>query len=101
MGNDGFTFAKVLLIKCLRKSAFEHKERGDIDVKNLLKTGQITRDELIAILRKVRGCHHRKFPHCSLSGVTVHLIEYNGLYVKYYFIETPSDVSAILISVHR
>ncbi|EPJ84602.1 hypothetical protein [Pseudomonas sp. CFII68] len=93
----GFKAAKSALIKALKNGDFQHEARGNITVKNLLATGQVTPQEVISIVERCNGSHHSCSEHHQVKGVDVHLIKYSGWYVKFYVIAP--DVW--FISVHQ
>lgn len=93
----GFTEAKQLLIRALSEGRFLHEGRDQIETKNLLLMGQVTTEELLAVVRRCAGQHHSRSPHHAEPSVDVHILRRDGWYVKFYFV----DPDTIFISVHR
>ncbi|MBL1140681.1 MAG: hypothetical protein HND53_01475 [Proteobacteria bacterium] len=96
----GFTDAKRQVINCLNKGQYSHEARGNIDIKNLLATGDVTPEDVATILGRSRGNEYSCSPHDYDSSVDVHIVKttHQGInwYIKWYFIEP--DV--VFISVH-
>ena len=94
---DGFKAAKQKVLKALADGTYLHETRGNIDVKNLLLTGEITPDDLATIILRCAGVHHEATPHHQVRGLYVHVLKRDGWYIKFYFV----DANTIFISVHR
>jgi hypothetical protein len=96
----GFKEIKHHIIDCLEQGNVSHEQRNNINIKNLLATGDITTKEVIDILKKSRGSEHQSSPHYYDSNINVHIIKtsYSGVkwYIKWYFIAPNS----IFISIH-
>ena len=96
----GFKEIKYEVINCLVQGNFLHEQRKNINIKNLLSTGDITIKKVIDILKNSRGTEYQSSPHHSIPSVTVHIIitSYLGVqwYIKWYVI-TPN---IFFISVH-
>ena len=94
-------------LKDIRRKAIEKMENGyiqhatgragDINVKNLLLTGEITVVRVIELLNKTKGGQYEHSLHHIIKDVEVHVFKPTGWYIKLCFIEP--DV--IFISVHR
>lgn len=103
----GFRDAKVRVIRCLLSGAYQHEQRGDIDVKNLLAIGEIGAAEVIEVLKHARGTDYSVSPHHRVRAVDVHLVKRQGWYIKWYFLTengAPAGVEddgAMFISIHR
>ena len=95
-GLTKFNAVKKAVMLALAAGAYQHEARGDIDVKNLLATGDVSATEVMALLRKSRGTEHQCSPHHFDSSITVHVIKTGGWYLKFYFIEPDTW----FISVH-
>ncbi|WP_101759910.1 hypothetical protein [Oceanicoccus sp. KOV_DT_Chl] len=97
----GFKGAKKQVLECLENGSVLHQERVDIDVKNLLAVGQVSLDEVAAIIGRSRGDSYSSSPHHQVEEVEVHIIEtwFGGeeWYIKWYFVEPNS----VFISVHH
>ncbi len=93
----GFKDARFKVINALLAGDFQHEARNDIDVKNLLATGEITPHQLAALLRHSNGAQHRCSPHHVDRSIIVHVIITKGWYVKFFFLEPDTW----FISVHR
>lgn len=97
----GFKDVKRQLVDCLKSGNIVHEQRDNIDLKNLLATGQISVDLVTDIVSQTRGNEHRKSPHHVVSTIDVHVIKTSfqgkNWYIKWYFIEPNS----VFISVHH
>lgn len=97
----GFKDIKRIAIDCLKKGAFDHEARNDINVKNLFSTGVIDTDYVISLINKTSGKEYQSSPHHQENTIDVHILcpFKDGFYwyVKFYFIEP--DI--IFISVHK
>lgn len=97
----GFKDVKRQLMDCLKSGNIVHEQRDNIDLKNLLATGQISVDLVTDIVSQTRGNEHRKSPHHIVSTIDVHVIKTSfqgkSWYIKWYFIEPNS----VFISVHH
>tara|TARA_R110002072_G_scaffold302924_1_gene489830 strand:- start:714 stop:1013 length:300 start_codon:yes stop_codon:yes gene_type:complete len=95
-----FKDIKHQVIQCLVEGDILHEARGSIDTKNLLKTGTISIEDVIAILRTSRGNEYESSPHRMDQNIDVHVIKTlykcDHWYIKWYFIEP----NAVFISVH-
>tara|TARA_Y100000768_G_C23989013_1_gene690861 strand:+ start:425 stop:715 length:291 start_codon:yes stop_codon:yes gene_type:complete len=87
------------VIKRLKDGHIQHDtdRAGDIDIKNLLLTGEVTVSDVIELINKTKGGQYESSPHHIVESVDVHIFKPNGWYVKFYFI----DPDVIFISVHR
>ncbi|MBK5915572.1 hypothetical protein [Rhodocyclus purpureus] len=92
----GFSDAKRRVLEALATGAYQHEARRDIDVKNRFQTGEITADQVAALIRKCNGNDHKMSPHHSLKSVAVHVLTKDGWYIKFYFLEPDTW----FISVH-
>ncbi|MCK9504225.1 MAG: hypothetical protein M0Q95_08580 [Porticoccaceae bacterium] len=97
----GYRDVKAQVLSCLRTGDILHESRGDIDIKNLLATGQVTLAEVVEVIGRSRGSDYRCSPHHSVDGVDVHIIQrrHEGVdwYIKWYFVEP----TTVFISVHH
>lgn len=97
----GYKDVKALVLSCLQIGDILHASRGEIDIKNLLATGQVTPDEVAEVIQRSRGGDYECSPHHSVSGVDVHIIRrsHKGVvwYIKWYYVEPAS----VFISVHH
>ena len=93
----GFAEAKKEVLKALSTGAYQHEARNDIDVKNLLATGQVSAEFVGGLIRKCNGNDHRMSPHDMMRSITVHVLKKDGWYVKFYFLAP----DAWFISVHQ
>lgn len=95
--NNGFRKAKRDVIAALETGNYLHVSRGDIEVKNLLATGEVTAQEVAGIVRACNGTHHHSSPHHAVAHIDVHVLKRHGWYIKFFFIEPDTW----FISVHR
>ena len=93
----GFKEAKKNILSALGEGNFEHEARVDIDAKNMLATGEVSVDELCAVIKKCNGNDHSSGPHHMAKSVTVHVLKKSGWYIKFYFLKP----DAVFISVHN
>ena len=93
----GFTEVKRAVVSALIAGDYLIEARGDIDVKNLLATGDVSASALAAVLKRCSGSHHTSSPHHRAPSIVVHMIRSGGWYVKFYFV----DPTTIFISVHQ
>lgn len=87
------------VIKRLRNGLIQHDidRAGDINIKNLLITGEITVAEVIELINKTKDGQYASSPHHIVTRVDVHVFRPERWYIKLYFI----DPDVIFISVHR
>ena len=106
----GFRLARAKTIDALRAGPqfilFENRE--DRASKNLLFTGEITPEEVVALLRICRGTRdqYAETPHHRIPAVPVHefkpVRKRTRWYIKVYFLEGTEELEpAIFISVHK
>lgn len=97
----GFKDVKRTVTRCLDEGLFYHQERGDIDTKNQLATGEISVEEVTAIIARSRGNNYSCSPHHYDNSIDVHIIKTNHCgndwYIKWFFVEP----DCVFISVHR
>lgn len=96
-----FKEIKHQVIQCLVEGNILHEARNNIDIKNLLKTGVISIEEITEILKRSRGNQYKSSPHQMDQRIDVHVIKTlyktGQWYIKWYFIEP----DAVFISVHQ
>jgi hypothetical protein len=68
-GCVGFRDAKAQVLACLEGGAVLHEQRGDIDIKNLLATGQVSLDDVAVIIGRSRGSQYSSSPHHVIDDV--------------------------------
>ncbi|OUM29944.1 hypothetical protein B8W72_17685 [Pseudomonas putida] len=93
----GFREAQRAVIEALESGEYQHVSRGDIDLKNLLATGEVSACEVAEVVRSCRGIHHASSPLHAVAAVEVHVLKRNGRYIKFFFIEPDTW----FISVHQ
>ncbi|WP_072791099.1 hypothetical protein [Duganella sacchari] len=93
----GYKAAKAKVLAALNSGAFDHEARDDINVKNLLSTGDISAADVAKLIAKSSGYEHTESPHHSQKLVTVHCIITQKWYIKFYFL----DPDTTFISVHQ
>lgn len=93
----GFKDARSKVLGALRTGNFLHESRGDIDAKNKLMTGEVTSEDVAAVIRRSNGRDHSMSPLHGNPGITVHVIARESWYIKFYFV----DPNALFISVHK
>ncbi len=93
----GFRETQRAVIAALESGEYQHVSRGDIDIKNLLATGEVSAREIVEVVRSCRGIHHASSPHHAVAAVEVYVLKRDGWYIKFFFIEPDTW----LISVHQ
>lgn len=95
----GFRDVKTEALKRLKEGFIQHEtdRAGDINVKNLLLTGEMSVEEVMGLINKTRGNQYESSPHHAAPEIEVHTFKPDGWYVKFYFLEP--DI--VFISVHR
>jgi hypothetical protein len=100
----GFTDAKRRVIAALVSGNFQHQARRDIDVKNLLQSGEVGVETVAELLKNARGNQHARSPHHQIAGIDVHVVRIRGWYIKWYFLPVQAGEghgdTVIFISVH-
>ncbi|AWB67161.1 hypothetical protein C2869_12260 [Saccharobesus litoralis] len=71
----GFKDARQQLLECLAEGNISHQARNNIDVKNLLETGQISVDMVTDIVKRARGHNYECSPHHTIKSIDVHIIK--------------------------
>lgn len=93
----GFKDAKAAVLKALKEGTYQHEARNQIEVKNELAMGNVTADDVAAVIGKCNGTHHSMSSHHSDASIDVHVLKRDGWYIKFYFLEE----DACFISVHK
>lgn len=93
----GFKDIKQTVITALRSGTFQHEARSDINVKNLLATGQVSASSIEQLLKNCTSSHLSTSPHHLDSNIDVHVVAKDGWYIKFYFL----DPDTMFISVHQ
>jgi len=97
----GFKDIKRIAIDYLKKGAFDHEARTDINVKNLFSIGMIDTDYVISLINKTSGEEYQSSPHHQDKTIDVHIFrpfkDDFYWYIKFYIIEP--DI--IFISIHK
>lgn len=93
----GFREARKRAIEALRTGNYSIAARNNIDAGNLLATGDVSKDEIIEVLKACTGNDHERRPHHMIRGIDVHIVKSAGWYIKFYFI----DPDTFFLSVHR
>lgn len=98
MSKDGFKAAKRKVIDALENGTYQHEtNRSEITTKNLLLTGHVSDRAICELVKRSQGQDHTSSPHHSDASIVVHVIQREGWYVKFYFL----DPATIFISVHQ
>lgn len=93
-----YRLVKRAVISALRSGRFQHEARRNINVKNLLATGDVSPEFVERVILNSSGAEHLTSPHHCLDSVDVHVIASGGWYVKFYFVGNPDTM---FISVHQ
>ena len=85
----GFKDIKKLAIQKIKEGSIQHEPREF--GKNFYAQGEITDEEVIEIFKNCKGDQYSTDKHHLIKSISVHVIKaigkYDGLYVKFYFIE--------------
>jgi len=96
----GFNNIKKRVIKCLDEGLVSHEMRNNIDVKNLLATGQVTLNEVATIIKRARSTDYMTSPHHFDASIEVHVLKVTYScqfwYIKWYF----NEANSVFISIH-
>lgn len=97
----GFKAIRYKAIDCLKAGRIQAEERSDISTKNLLKTGEMSADDVITLLKVTKGDQYRNEPHKDDKNTMVRFFEpYSSesyWHIKLYFL----DPDCWFISVHK
>lgn len=97
----GFKDVKRRVLNCLEDGHVLHEQRGNIDVKNLLATGEVEMSEVAEIIARAKGNGYSNSPHHVISDIDVHVLSTlhkgQAWYIKWYFI----NPNSIFISAHH
>ena len=97
----GFRRALAQLLEALDSGAFGFPIEEVRAGKNLLQTGELSRDDLVRILKRCRGPDYSESPHHWAPEIVCHVfkptVEGNRWYVNCCFI----GQDTLVISVHR
>jgi len=93
----GFKDVKQTVVTALRAGTFQHEARSDINVKNLLATGQVNASFVERILSNCTNKHLETTPHDLDRDIDVYVIKKDGWYIKFYFL----NPQTVFISVHQ
>lgn len=100
----GWKTAKKEVLIALGAGRIEHEQRGSIDVKNRLSTGEVSVADVVGWLRRAKGADHQESPHHFIDDVTVHIVKVRGWYIKWWIdypdIEDAGEDVAVFVSVH-
>jgi hypothetical protein len=98
MPKEGFKEAKRKAISALQNGSYLHDtDRSQIVTKNLLFTGAVSSNQVCDLIKRSNGQDHKSSCHHNNKTIQVHVIEREGWYVKFYFI----DPDTFFISVHQ
>ena len=75
------------VVEHLELGCIQHEARDNINVKNLLKTGAITVEEVIKLIKRTKGTNFSTSSHHTIQSVDVHTFKSDGWYIKCYLIE--------------
>ena len=97
MKKIGFKEAKRRVIKSIIDGSIEHEMRSNIDVKNLLYSGEVTMDEIKKLISRSRGDNYESKKHHFQDDLEIHILKAKTWYIKWYFI----DPNTVFVSVHK
>ncbi|MCC6650087.1 MAG: hypothetical protein IT348_02940 [Candidatus Eisenbacteria bacterium] len=97
---EGFREARARLIRALETGRFNFEGDEVREGKNLLQSGEVSIEFVIALLSSCRGTEHTTSPHHFVPSSSCHIFKpvtkRVRWYIKCYFL----DADTILISVH-
>jgi hypothetical protein len=100
----GFNEARRETVQALRDGRFQHEERAQAGGKNLLASGEVSVDDVVALLLRCRGNQHQTGLHHFDRTQVVHIFRPvdgpDRWYIKSYLVEQ-DGITAVFISVHR
>jgi hypothetical protein len=100
----GFKETKRRVVAALREGRFRHERSGVASGKNLLATGEVTVDEVVALLERCRGNQYSVRTHHFDAKITVHVCcprhRKEEWYIKFYFLNE-EDAGTLFMSVHK
>jgi hypothetical protein len=100
----GFKETRRATIRALLDGRFQHEERAQSEGKNLLATGEVSVEEVVALLMCCRGNQHETDVHHFDRSQTIDIFKpvqgRTKWYIKSYLIEE-NGITAFFISVHR
>lgn len=94
---QSFRQIKSTVIGALRDGTYQHEARNDVNVKNLLMTGQVSAKDLDKILSNCTSAQLTTSQHHDDSSIEVHVVRKGTWYIKFYFL----DPNTVFISVHE
>ena len=92
----GFREVKSKVVADLLAGNYQHEVRNGIDDKNLLATGEVSREWVAELLKSARGHEYQSSPHHQAPSVTVYVVKTRTWYIKFYFYP-----HTLFISVHQ
>jgi hypothetical protein len=100
----GFNEVRRETVQALRDGRFQHEERAQAAGKNLLASGEVSVEDVVALLLRCRGNQHRTDLHHFDRTQVVHIFRpvdgQDRWYIKSYLVEQ-EGITAVFISVHR
>lgn len=100
----GFNDAVRETIAALLDGRFEHEPRPLASGKNLLASGEVSPEDVVALLRRCKGTQYAASPHHYDRETQVNIfkpvVSGQGWYIKSYLVEA-DGVTAVFISVHQ
>ena len=97
-----FNQVKKMAIACLKRGAYDHEVRKQLDIKNLFQCGQLSDDFVIDLIKRCSGKEYTVSPHHKAPSIDVHVLkpfkENKRWYVKFYFVEPDMVFISVQIS---
>lgn len=93
----GFLVARRLAIAHLDAGTYLLEDREGQAKKNKLATGEISKEDVIELLKTCRGDQYEERTHHLASTLKIHVFKSQGWYVKLYFLSS----TCVFISVHQ
>jgi len=94
---QSFKKIKSTVIAALRNGTYQHEVRDNVDIKNLLMTGQVSAGDVDRILSNCNSKQLTTSPHHADNSIDVHVVKKGSWYIKFYFL----DPNTVFISVHE
>jgi hypothetical protein len=87
-----FSLVRRSLCRALRTGAYGHVPRGEIEAKNWLSTGRVSRQEVVELLLACTPANYRLSDHHGIPRIKVHEFTVNATvadhtrwYLKFFF----------------
>lgn len=105
MRRIGLRAARSRVIAALKDRRIEFDEGATREGKNLLQTGDVTPEYVVALLARCQGGDYEESPHHFDNEIVCHVFKPSlqdvRWYIKCYFVGDEEASAAVFISVHH